>query len=143
MLDFLPAFDSSAVERMERNAQENATRAAVYRRLSFALLTKSSAELRAAVAETETAEVFLSNAECLGEAIKWHEAQIELLHTAEARIFAALSDTFPEAVEEEQPGAAVLDKAQAGVSFPTMVRKMSRRLTTILDREAPSRQPAR
>jgi hypothetical protein len=70
MLDFLPAFDSSAVERMERNAQENATRAAVYRRLSFALLTKSSAELRAAVAETETAEVFLSNAECLREAIK-------------------------------------------------------------------------
>ncbi len=47
MIDFLPAFDSSRVERMERNAQENTARAAVYRRLSFALLTQSSVELRA------------------------------------------------------------------------------------------------
>jgi hypothetical protein len=109
MLEFPPAFDSSAVERMERNAQENATRAAVYRRLSFALLTKSSAELRAAVAEMETAGVFLSNAECLREAIKWLEGQIRLLRTAEVRIFAVLSDTFPEAVEEGQPDAAVID----------------------------------
>jgi hypothetical protein len=121
VLNFLSAFDSSAVERMERNAQENATTAAVYRRLSFALLTKSSAELRTAVTETETAEAFLSNAECLGETIKWHEAQIEVLRMAEARIFAALADTsrdemvrllmvllstYPKAVEEGQPDAA-------------------------------------
>jgi hypothetical protein len=47
MIDFLPAFDSSQMERLEIKAQEDATRAAVYRRISFALLTKSSAELRA------------------------------------------------------------------------------------------------
>ena len=113
MLDFLRAFDSSTAERMERTARENATQAAIYRRLSFALLTKTSAELRAAVSETEAAEVFLSNAECLRGAIEWHDAQIELLRTAEVRIFAALSDTFPEAVEEGQPDAAALDEAQA------------------------------
>jgi hypothetical protein len=124
MTDFHAAFDKPTAERMERYAQENATTAAVYRRLSLALLTKSSDELRAAVAETETAEAFLSNAECMREAIKWHEAQIKLLRTAEARIFAALADTshdemvrllavllatYPEAVEaveEGQPDAA-------------------------------------
>jgi hypothetical protein len=75
MLDFLPAFDFSMVERMERNAQENATRAAIYRRVAFALLTKTSAELRAAVSETEAAEAFLSNTEGLRGAIEWHEAR--------------------------------------------------------------------
>jgi hypothetical protein len=100
MIDFLPAFDSSRVERMERNAQENTARAAVYRRLSFALLTQSSVELRAAVAEPETAEALLSTVEGLREAIEWHEAEIKLPRTVKARILMVLSDAYPEAVEE-------------------------------------------
>jgi hypothetical protein len=44
----------------------------------------------------------LYEAECLGEAIKQLEAQIDLMRAAEARILAALVDTFPEMVEEEQ-----------------------------------------
>jgi hypothetical protein len=110
MLNFLPAFDSSRMERMERNAQENATRVSIYRRLSLVLLTKSSAELRAAVAKPGMAEKYLYEAECLGEAIEQLEAQIELMRSAEVRILAVLSDTYPEAVEEAQPKAR--DEAQ-------------------------------
>jgi hypothetical protein len=100
MVDFPAAFDRPTFERMERNAQENTTQAAVYRRIALALLTQSSVELRAAVAEPETAEALLSTAEGLREAIEWHEAEIELLSSAEARILIALSDTYPEMVEE-------------------------------------------
>ena len=119
MLDFLPAFDSSRMERMERNAQENTTRAAVYRRLSFALLTKSSAELRVAVAqELEIAEEFPSTVEGLREAIEWHSAEIKLLRSAEARILTVLSDAYPEAVEEAQPDTATRDeRLRAAVIF--------------------------
>jgi hypothetical protein len=76
------------------------------------LLTKSSAELRAAVGAPRAAEKFLYEAECLGEAIEQLEAQIELMRSAEARIFAALADTSPEMVEEEQPKAKAVDEAQ-------------------------------
>lgn len=103
MIDFPAAFDKPTFKRMERNAQEHTTRAAIYRRSALALMTRSSVQLRASVAqELETAETFLSTAEGLREAIEWHEAEIKLLRTVEARIFTVLSDTYPEAVEEEQ-----------------------------------------
>lgn len=96
MFDFLPVFDSSAIEHLERNAQ----RAADYRRLSFRVLTKSSDELRAVFVKPEMAEKFLYEVECLREAIEQLEVQIELMRAAEARILAALSDMFPEEVEQ-------------------------------------------
>jgi hypothetical protein len=82
MLDFPAAFDKPTIERLERNAQENTTRTAIYRRLVLALMTKSSVELRAAAAQSlETAEEFLSTAEGLRKAIERHEAEIELLRS--------------------------------------------------------------
>jgi hypothetical protein len=92
MLDFVPAFDSSHVERMEHNAQKNATTAAIYRRLALVLLTKTVDALWTSVAKPKVAEKFLDNAECLRSAIEWHESQIDLLKAAEARISAALSE---------------------------------------------------
>jgi hypothetical protein len=111
MFDFPAAFDKPTSKRMERNAQKHTTQAAIYRRIALALMTRSSVELRASVAQDlETAETFLSTAEVLRGAIEWHEAEIKLLRTVEARIFAVLSDTYPEEVEEEQPKAKARDE---------------------------------
>jgi hypothetical protein len=41
VFEFPAAFDSSAVDRMERNAQENTTQTAIYRRLELALMTRA------------------------------------------------------------------------------------------------------
>jgi hypothetical protein len=113
MFNFLPTFDFQTAERLKRKAQQAATQTGIDCRVALTILTKTSAELRAAVPEAETAEAFLSNTEGLRRAIEWLEAQLELMHSAEARILAALSDTFPEAVEEGQPAAAARDEAQA------------------------------
>jgi hypothetical protein len=116
---FLTAYSTFELLLCEKVVQENTTRAAVYRRLSFALLTKNSAELRVAVAqELEIAEEFLSTVEGLREAIEWHSAEIKLLRSAEARILTALSDTYPEAVEKAQPDTATRDEVlRAAVIF--------------------------
>ena len=120
MFEFSAAFDRLMFERLERIARQSARRKGIDTRLAVALRTTSTAELRQAAAQDpKAAESLLSCAESLRIAILWHEAQSEDMREVQARIRAALSDTFPEAVEEEQPDAAALD------------------------REAPSRQPAR
>lgn len=100
MLDFLPAFDFPTAERIEGNAQKNATQAGIDHRVALTVLTKSSTELRQAVAEAP--EAFLSGAESLRKTIEWHQGSIELLTAAEARLLAALSDRSPETVEGAQ-----------------------------------------
>jgi hypothetical protein len=93
MFDFPAAFDKPTAERMESNAQENTTQAAVCRRVALALLTQNSVKLRAAVAQDlEAADALLSTAEGLRKAIEWHEAEIKLLRSAEVRLLTVLSD---------------------------------------------------
>jgi hypothetical protein len=102
MFNFPAAFDRPTFKRMERNAQENTTQAAICLRVALTLMTRSSVQLRASVVKNlETAEALLSTAEGLREAIEWHEAEIKLLRTAEARLLTVLSDAYPVAALDE------------------------------------------
>jgi hypothetical protein len=103
-------FDKPTFERLERIARQSARRKGIDTRLAIALRTMSTAELRQAAAQDpKAAEVLSSCAESLRVAILWHEAQSEDMREAQARMRAALSDTFPATAEEGQPDAAAHD----------------------------------
>lgn len=103
LISFEAAFDDATMENIEKNIQDNSKDDAVNRRVALVILTRSSPQLISSLSDDESIDALLEAVECLGKTIDAEKNKLEMLESAQARMFAVLSKVVGIDLKEALP----------------------------------------